>query len=533
MTNSSSEVHPTMTKLQRDISLMFGTSILCFALVQPNVSFAQKKANSTSTAQDAIQSSMQSPSGNSSALKNASSGPRFVDNRNPQAFDLIKLFQEAAQYDPTYNAAKAAYIAGKEYYWQAFSLLMPQLTGTMNTGSNDLRYDPNLGKKDYTISNTGWGLNLTQPLFNWAAYEKFNQGDFLTGVAEATFAQAQQDLIVRVSQAYFDALTSQDNLDLYRNKKGLIKEQLEQAKRNFEVGTATIVDTNAAQSRYDLVIAQEIAAEADLIVKKDGLEQIVGRSVDAILPLTKQANISTVVDNRTIKYLKKDKGQIATTDIVEALHLPSGQSMDEWAKQTEEVNYNVLIAKLNADIAKSNYNSARASRLPTVNLTASTGYSTSLSGTTVSYNPLPNTYYANQLGIQVSVPLFTGGYISSTVRQTVAQWDQAKANYELAKRTNATSSKQAYLGFNSGLSQVKAYEAAEKSALVSLQSSKVGYEVGVSINLDVLNAQDQLITTQATLYQSRYAAIMNGLKLKSLAAVLTDDDLKSVNALLH
>jgi outer membrane protein len=131
------------------------------------------------------------------------------------------------------------------------------------------------------------------------------------------------------------------------------------------------------------------------------------------------------------------------------------------------------------------------------------------------------------------MPIFTGGLISSTIRQNAALYDQSKTNLDLVKKTNATAAKQAYLGFNSGLSQIKAYEAAEKSALSSLQSNKVGYEVGVRINIDVLNAQDQLITTQSSLYKSRYDTIMSGLRLKALAAVLTDDDLIAVNALLH
>ena len=457
-------------------------------------------------------------------------GPRLVDPRNPQAMDLIKLFQEAAQYDPAYLSAKNAYLAGKEAYWQAFSVLLPQITGTYSTGRTDLRFDPNIGKVDYGYSASGWGFQLTQPIFNWAYFEKYKQGDLLTGIAENTFALAQQDLILRVSQAYFDSLTSQDNLDLYRNKKGLIKQQLDQAKRNFEVGTATIVDTNEAQSRYDLVIAQEIAAQSDLLVKKDILEQVVGKPIDAILPLAKQAKIEQVVEGRKIKFLKKDKGEFASKDIVESLHLPAGQSIDDWARQVEDVNYNVIISRLNSEIAKSNYNSSRASRLPTVNLVGSTGYNTQLGSLT---SALPNTYYSTQYGLQLSMPIFTGGYISSAIRQNAAVYDQSVANLDLIKKTNATAAKQAYLGFNSGLSQIKAYEAAEKSALSSLQSNKVGYEVGVRINIDVLNAQDQLITTQSSLYKSRYDTIMSGLRLKALAAVLSDEDLISVNALLH
>ena len=283
-TTSSSHVFTFGTRL------LVGVLLSAIGLTPFSSSFAQRK-NAPSTNMTATLV-MQAPT--------QDLGPRLVDPKNPQAMDLIKLFQEAAQYDPAFLSAKNAYIAGKEAYWQAFAVLFPQITGTYSTGRTDLRFDPNLGKADYGYSASGWGVQLTQPLFNWSVFEKYKQGDLLTGVAETNFALAQQDLILRVSQAYFDALTSQDNLDLYRNKKGLIKQQLDQAKRNFEVGTATIVDANEAQSRYDLVIAQEIAAQSDLLVKKAVLEQIVGKPIDAILPLAKQAKREPVVEGRKI-----------------------------------------------------------------------------------------------------------------------------------------------------------------------------------------------------------------------------------------
>ena len=501
-----------------------GAMSLCVGFSACDQVFAQRKAptpnsvNATNTAPVVLPSPPQS------------SVPRFVDSKNALAMDLIKLFQEAAQNDPAFISAKNAYVAGKESYWQAFSVLLPQITGTYSTGHTDLRFDPSINRIDYGYSASGWGVQMTQPLFNWAAFQKYQQGDLLTGVAENNFSQAQQDLILRVSQAYFDALTSQDNVDLFSSKKGLIKQQLDQAKRNFEVGTTTIVDANEAQSRFDLVIAQEIAAQSDLQVKKAALEQIVGKPIPAILPLAKQAQIEQVVEGRKVKYLQKAKGELATQDIVQSLNLPTGQSIDDWARQVEEVNYNVLISRLNSEIAKSNYSSSRGSRLPTVNFVGSTGYNTSLGSLT---SAAPNTYFSTQYGLQLSMPIFTGGLISSVIRQNAALYDQSLANVELVKKTNATAARQAYLGFNSGLTQIKAFEAAEKSALSSLQSNKLGYEVGVRINIDVLNAQDQLITTQSSLYKSRYDTIMNGLKLKALAAVLSDEDLIAVNALLR
>ena len=160
--------------------------------------------------------------------------------------DLLSLFREAAQNDPTYNAAKAAMLAGGESYWQGLSVLLPQVNGTWNTSKTDLDYVNNSGNSKQFSSN-GWNVKLTQPLFNWTKFETFRQGNLNAQLAKVQFAQAEQDLVLRVSQSYFNVLTALDNVELYKNKKALITQQLEQAKRNFEVGTATITDTNEAQ----------------------------------------------------------------------------------------------------------------------------------------------------------------------------------------------------------------------------------------------------------------------------------------------
>lgn len=478
------------------------------------------------------------PIASKKTLKNivsAEDTDRFADTANPQALDLISLYQLAAQNDPNFNAAKGALMAGKENFWQGLSFLLPQIVGSYSTTQTDLRYAATPGSSDRSFQSSGWNVQLTQPLFNWAAYEKFKAVDALTGIAEATFAQAQQDLVLRVTQAYFDALTAQDNLDLYRNKKVLIQEQWDQAKRNFEIGTSTIVDTKESRSRLDLVIAQELQAQTDLVLKKNALELLVGQSIPAIRPLAQAAKIDMVVDDRKVKYRKKTEAVLASPEIIQAMNLPTGQSLEDWVKQAEEVNYDVIAKQLAVNSARSNLNSARAGHLPSLSLVSSVGY-TNAGGTTVGLGPnptAPTNVYNNQIGIQLTVPLFSGGYTQSVVRQSAGLLEQAQATYDLSRRTTALNTKQAYLGFNSGLAQIKAYEAAEKSALSSLESNRLGYDVGVRINIDVLNAQDQLFTTRATLYKARYDTIINGLKLKSAASVLADDDLKSVNSLLR
>lgn len=456
---------------------------------------------------------------------------RFVTTKNPEAKDLLSLFGDAAVSDPTYNAAKGAYIAGKENFWQGLSYLMPQVAGNYSANNNSIRYvNRQAAQQDKTFDLSQWTVQLTQPVFNWAAFEKFRSFNALDGIAEVTFAQAQQDLVLRVSQAYFDVLAAQDNLDLYRNKKRLIKEQYEQAKRNFEIGTATIVDSIESQSRYDLAAAQELQAQTDLSNKITALEVIVGQKLAGIRPVAQNAKIGMVADNRKVKFRKGDKGVVANQEQINELNLPTGQTMEDWIRQAEEVNYNVLAGKLGVDSAKANLNAARAGHLPSVNFVGSV-QNLNQSGSLL--QQYPSNYFNNQYGVQISVPIFSGGYTQSVVRQSAGLLQQAEANFELAKRTSAQQAKQAFLGFNTGLAQVKAYETAEQSALQSLKSNSLGYDVGVRINIDVLNAQDQLFTTRTGLYKSRYDAIMNGLKLKSAAAILSDEDLRAVNALLR
>ena len=457
---------------------------------------------------------------------------RFVNSKNPQARDLLSLFGDAAISDPTYNAAKGAYVAGKENFWQGLSLLMPQVGGNYSASNSSVRYaNRQVGTpQDKSFDMSQWTVQLTQPVFNWAAFEKFRAFNAQDGIAEVVFAQAQQDLVLRVSQAYFDVLAAQDNLDLYRNKKRLIKEQYEQAKRNFEIGTSTIVDSIESQSRYDLAAAQELQAQTDLSNKITVLEVLVGQKIQAILPVAQDAKIGGVVDGRKVKSAKGGKAELVTAEKAAELNLPTGQTMEDWIKQAEEVNYNVLANKLGVDAAKANLNSARAGHLPSVNFVGSV-QNLNQSGSLL--QQLPSNYFANQVGVQINVPIFAGGYTQSVVRQNAGLLQQAEANFELAKRTSAQQAKQAFLGFNTGLAQVKAYETAEQSALSSLKSNSLGYDVGVRINIDVLNAQDQLFTTRTGLYKSRYDAIMNGLKLKSSAAVLSDEDLRAVNALLR
>jgi outer membrane protein len=451
-----------------------------------------------------------------------------------QASDLIRLYQEAAFSDPVLNAARFNYQASKEIYWQGLSLLLPQANATPSgtryyqhgTGStvvsNNAGNSRVFDQKSYTVT-------LTQPVFNMAALEAFKQGDLNTKIADMRFYLAQQDLILRVSQAYFDALTSQDNVELFRNKKGLINQQLEVAQAKFDAGLVTIVDVNTAQAAFDLANSQEIGAQADLVVKRGVLEQLVGRPVGALRPLTKEAKIDGV-----LKDPRSNTKDVKGIPIAESVNpqLPKGQTLDDWILQAETANFSVLAGQLSVNLAESSYRASQSLNYPTVNLVGSSGYNTS-NGTPNSYQPAQTNVYNNTVALQMSIPLVSGGYNSSVIRQNAALLDAAKANYDNARRTAAQNTRAAFTGFYGGLASVKAYEAAERSSTSALEASKLGFQVGTLINLDVLITLDTLITTRSQLQQARYNTILNAIKLKAHAASLSDEDLISINALLR
>ena len=466
--------------------------------------------------------------------------PSYVNANNAGSIDknrltdLITLYQEAAFSDPVLNAARSNYQASKELYWQGLSLLLPQASATpggtryFQHGQGNTVVSPGIGnsrvfdQKNYTVT-------LTQPVFNLTALEAFKQGDLNTKLADMRFYSAQQDLIIRVSQAYFDALTSQDNVELYRHKNWGVKQQLEIAQAKFDAGLATIVDVNTAQAALDLSNSQLITAQASLVVTRGVLEQLVGHPVGALRPLSKEVKIDGVLKDPRSK--NKDAKDIPITDSVNP-QLPPGQTLDDWIKQAEAANFNVLASQLTVNLAESTYRGSQALNYPSINFIGTSGYNTS-NGTPNSYQPNNTNVYNNTIALQMNIPLVSGGYASSIIRQNAALVDTAKANFDNARRTAAQNTRAAFTGFYGGLATVKAFEAAERSTSSAFESSKLGFQVGTLINIDVLIALDTVINTRSQLQQARYNTILNAIKLKAHAAALTDQDLIAINTLLR
>ena len=443
-----------------------------------------------------------------------------------RTMDLLSLYQEAAFNDPVINSARFNLAARKELYWQGLSVLLPQVSANPTAtrffqhgeGTNRI-----FDQRSYTVT-------LTQPIFNLTGMQLFKQGDLNSKISDLQFYQAQQDLVIRVSQAYFDVLTAQDNVELFRNKKELIRQQLQAAKAKFEIGSATIVDANDAQARFDVANAQEIAAHADLVVKRGVLEQLIGHPVKHIKPMAKDISIAGVVADPRAR--NKDTKGVSIAESVNP-KLPPGQALDDWITQSENANYGVLAGQLSVQLAESVYKASLASNYPSVNFVSTAGFNQS-NGSALNFNPSPTqNIYNNTLALQMTLPIVSGGFNMSVIRQNAALFDKSKADYDNLRRTAAQATRQAFTGFYGGLATVKALEAAEKSSATAVESSKLGYNVGTLINIDVLIALDTLFTTRASLYKARYDTIMNALRLKAQAANLSDEDLIAINALLR
>ncbi|KIF81783.1 TolC family outer membrane protein [Noviherbaspirillum autotrophicum] len=419
---------------------------------------------------------------------------------NAHATDLLQVYQEALANDAQYASARAALAAGQEKTTQGRAGLLPTIGASGSYGRTGV--DANVGGVDRPHTNftsSGYTVALSQPLFRVANWEQYQQGKLLVAVSEAQFGQVQQDLIVRVAQAYFDVLAAQDALGSVQAQKTAITEQLAAAKRNFEVGTATITDTHEAQARFDLVVAQEIAAQNDLEIKRTALQQIIGKPAADLAPLPASVK----------------------------LNAPEPVSIDKWVDSAERQNYGVVGQQLALEVAQREIKRNRAGHYPTVDLVASRNHSNNASPTT-----LGTVSNSNTVGVQWAIPLFAGFAVDSKVRESIALEDKARADLENARRVAVQGARQAFLGVNAGLAQVKALEAAEVSSKSALESNRLGYQVGVRINIDVLNAQQQLYSTQRDLSKARYDTIVNSLRLKSAAGTLGEDDLVQINSLL-
>ena len=422
-----------------------------------------------------------------------------------RADDLLQIYHDALANDPVLASARATRVATQENVPQARAGLLPAVNLAASAGGQDyyahIHTDPPEKVRE-RFPQTAYTVSASQPLYRPQNSIALDQARAQVGQGDFVLSSAQQDLIVRVTQAYFDVLLASFNVELTESQKAAVSENLAQAKRSFEVGTATITDTNDAQAKYDQIVAQEIAARTDLDNKLAALRAIVGRFPGE---------------------LKRFGGRYDP-------HLPAPNALEPWVDQAVQQNYQVRIAQANLDVATLEVERQRAAHYPTIDLVAS--FNQGYAGGSASTSTVASASFDSRqamFGVQLNVPLYQGGAIESRVRQAIANQDKARQDLESARRSAQLAAQTSFSGVTSGVAQVKAFEQALQSAQVSYDSNKLGLEVGVRTNLDVLNQQQQVFQTRFNLAQSYYNFLISELKLKQAVGTLSEADVEQIN----
>lgn len=420
------------------------------------------------------------------------------------AMDLGQAWQLALNHDATYAAARAQYRASMQKLPQARAGLLPQVDGSLTGAYIDSRATGPLNQV-YNSSRSAWTLSLTQPIFNWSAIQTYEQSKLVVASAEVLLQLAYQDLILRVSQAYFETLTAQDTLEALRAELQSVQEQLAASKQRFELGEATVTDALEAQARFDLVSANIIAAENELRNAEDELARIIGR--------------------------QPAPGSLFALPYSVRIPAPAPNRLEDWTTQASSANLDVVRARIQTRISEYDVQIAKSGHYPSVNLTASS------TSNTVGNSQVRPFYDGrtidNTVGLTLSVPIYSGGRVSATVVEKAELQQKSVYDLEAARRRSVQLSREYFHGVQSGLARIQGLQAAEKSSLSALTANLTGYQVGVRINLDVLNAQQQLFVTKRDLARARYQAVIAGLRLRANSGVLSEADLMTINGLLR
>ena len=409
--------------------------------------------------------------------------------------NLSDAYRAAAAHDSIYAAAQSAYRAAQERIPQARAGLLPNIGLNANTRYNDV--EGSLFSDEF--NSNSWGVTANQPLYRAQNLVSYGQAKVSVQQAEYQLKASEQDLILRTARAYIDVLAAQDDLTFTLAQKDAFAEQLASAKRNFEVGTTTVVDTHEAQARYDLANSQEITARNVLEIKRRALRNLTGKEVNTLATLTPAP----------------------------MPFAPEPANIDEWVSRSQQDNLNVRIRQQAKEIADREIDRTRAGHHPTLDLTA--GYT---DANNQNFGTVQIDTRSTYIGLEFAMPIYQGGLVSSQVREAVANQERVRQELEDALRNAALQTRDAYYNVLSTQSQVKALEAALASSVKSLESTQVGLEVGVRTNIDVLNAQQQVTSAQKELALARYLSLIALLNLKASAGTLTAADLEYIDGML-
>lgn len=429
--------------------------------------------------------------------------------RPTAAADLLDVYRLALQHDPKFAAAHDSVLAARARVWEAGGALLPQIAVQGNdnrTRAATVFNDPLVGETavDRGVRAWTWTLQLTQPLIHVASYLAYRESHAFLAEAEARYVQAREDLILRVARAYFDVLVAQKRIALADAQVRAMTEQEGQARRGFAAGTGAITDVDEAASKLALARARRLAALSILEDKRAALEAITGQPVPQQLSILKPSVV-----------LPKPRPDVAQT----------------WIDQAGRENAAVQAGRAALTAADRQVGRDRAQYAPTLDFVASYGGNYA-SGSLTTPQDFSTQARSTVIGITLNVPIFSGGQTSARVAEALAHRDKAEANLETARRQARTDARDAFSAEVDGLSQIEALNEAVRSGKAAVRGNRVGYALGIRINLDVLDAQDELYRSAMDLTKTRYDTLYQGLKLKAAAGVLSGNDVATVNSLL-
>jgi outer membrane protein len=446
----------------------------------------------------------------------------FILIDSGSAASLLDVYEQALVNDPRIKEALANKEAIIEAKPQARSFILPQLTSSASFSDTDSDgrstfqqkiVNPVNGEAVVITNNTDflqeseslqWDVTLRQAIFDYGAWMNLRKANKTVAQAEIDYLAAEQDLIVRVANAYFNVLAAEDTLEAEQAARQSIEKQLDQAQKRFDVGLIAITDVQEAQAAYDQSVANEITSKRNLATAKESLRAI------------------------TDSY----PGQLNKPDNNLPLIMPNPQSESDWVETSLEQNLSYLSAQVGVEIAKSEIKVQRSGHLPTIGIQASkrdidTDSLRSDSGS--EFSPADNENINEGVGVQLNLPLYSGGQVNSRVRQAVARHRASKEKLERVARETTRVARDSYLGVISGIATVKALQQSVKSSATALQATEAGYEVGTRTTVDVLDARRRLYSSQKNLAISKYDYLKNILQLKQAAGTLTRSDLEQIN----
>ncbi len=421
------------------------------------------------------------------------------------AADLLEAYRLAQASDPTFASARYTLDSVREKIPQARANLLPSASVTGNDGNTRANTQfTGIDPVDRSMRAWTWNLQLKQPLLRIDTVYAYRESKYLVEQAEAQYEQAQQDLLLRVAKAYFGVNVAQDAIAAADAQVAALDEQLAQVTQGFRLGTHSVTDMDDTKSRLGTARSQRVAAQNDLETAQADLEKVTGKTLNQLKML--QATVT----------------------------LPPPNPMDRraWMEQARTNQPLVRAQRAALEAARQEINKNRAEHLPTLDMVANYGDNYASHSLTT-----PNDFSTRarqaELGVQLTVPLYSGGSVNSKVSEAFANMYKTEADMEAASRQASTDAQQAFAGAANGLAQIDALNVAVESGQSAVKGNRIGYKLGIRINIDVLNAEQQLFTAQRDLSKARYDTLLQGFKLKAAAGTLSEDDLLAVNAMLR